>query len=72
MIYFNVIINLGGGYNWVIGVFMVLVSGIYIFFISVVFWDNKNIFIDIVLNGNSKVRIFVDSRGFNVFEYYMY
>lgn len=67
-----IIINFGGGYNLINGVFIVLVSGIYVFFIIVVFWDDGNIFIDIVLNGNSKVRIFVESRGFNVFEYYMY
>lgn len=53
IIYCDVIINFGGGYNLINGVFIVLVSGIYVFFIIVVFWGDESILIDIVLNGNS-------------------
>lgn len=31
VVFFNIFINIGGGYNVVIGIFMVLFGGIYLF-----------------------------------------
>eukprot|EP00105_Crassostrea_gigas_P040123 XP_019924271.1 PREDICTED: complement C1q-like protein 3 [Crassostrea gigas] len=72
IIYRDVITNLGGGYNPTNGVFTAPVSGTYVFFTTVVSWDDGNISTDIVLNGNSKVRTFADSRGFHTPEQYVY
>ncbi|XP_062602632.1 complement C1q-like protein 2 [Saccostrea cucullata] len=55
LMYYKVINNVGGGYNPNTGIFTAPV-GDYVFYVSIQGYDTNNIYIDIVLNGSSKVR----------------
>ncbi|XP_062571326.1 uncharacterized protein LOC134233381 isoform X1 [Saccostrea cucullata] len=56
LVFPKIIFNTGGGYNPTTGMFTGPVDGHYVFFISVQSYDLKEIRMDIVLNGESKVR----------------
>ncbi|XP_062602793.1 complement C1q-like protein 3 [Saccostrea cucullata] len=64
MVFPKVITNVGGGYNPRDGIFTAPFNGSYVFYTTIVSWDNGKIATDIVLNGKSQVRTFADSRGF--------
>ncbi|XP_065927338.1 paramyosin-like [Magallana gigas] len=56
LVFPTVICNLGAGYNPSTGIFTAPPAGTYVFFISVQSAYQKDIWLDIVLNGSSKVR----------------
>ncbi|XP_048780954.2 uncharacterized protein LOC125683636 [Ostrea edulis] len=72
MIFPHVITNIGGGYNSRNGVFTAPTSGTYVFFTTIVSWDDGAISTDIVLNGNSQVRTHASSTGFQQPTFYVY
>ena len=62
LIFPKVITNLGSGYNPSDGVFTAPRAGVYVFFVNVQGYGTQNIYVDIVLNGATKVRTMV-SQG---------
>lgn len=56
LVFPHVIYNEGGGYNSNTGVFTALSAGTYVFYISVQSARQKYIYLDIMLNGSTKVR----------------
>ncbi|XP_062578990.1 complement C1q-like protein 2 [Saccostrea cucullata] len=68
LVYNKVINNVGGGYNPSNGIFTAPVEGDYVFYVTIQSYSNNVIYIDIVLNGSSKVRAVAYSYSSN--EYY--
>ncbi|XP_062601928.1 uncharacterized protein LOC134263568 [Saccostrea cucullata] len=60
LVFPKIIFNRGGGYNPTTGMFTAPVDGHYVFFVSVQSYNTKDIRVDIVLNGESKVRTMAD------------
>ena len=56
LVFPEVITNVGNGYNPCDGVFTAPRAGVYVFFVNVQSYDIGGIFVDIVLNGVTKVR----------------
>lgn len=57
LVYFYVVINIGNGYSFSIGKFIVFMDGKYVFFIIVNVYGSNFLYLDIVYNGLRKVRI---------------
>ncbi|XP_062596068.1 complement C1q tumor necrosis factor-related protein 3-like [Saccostrea cucullata] len=57
MVFPSVITNEGNGYNPSTGIFTAPIGGTYVFFVNVQSYGSQNIYVDIVLNGSTKVRI---------------
>ncbi|XP_062566830.1 uncharacterized protein LOC134229134 [Saccostrea cucullata] len=56
LVFPKIIFNTGGGYNPTTGMFTAPVDGHYVFFVCVQSYNTNEIWVDIVLNGESQVR----------------
>ncbi|XP_061195984.1 cerebellin-3-like [Saccostrea echinata] len=65
LVYNKVFNNVGGGYNPTNGIFTAPVEGEYVFYVSIQSYNANNIYVDIVLNGTSKVRAMANSYNTN-------
>ncbi|XP_062590531.1 multimerin-2-like [Saccostrea cucullata] len=68
LVFPSVITNEGNGYNPSNGIFTAPIAGMYVFFVNIQSYQNKNIYVDIVLNGSTKVRTM--AYGTNGHDYY--
>ena len=62
LVFPKVITNVGNGYNPSDGVFTAPRAGVYVFFVNVQSYSTNNIYVDIVLNGSTKVRTMALNR----------
>nr|XP_022292084.1 uncharacterized protein LOC111103251 [Crassostrea virginica] len=60
LVFPKVITNVGNGYNPSDGVFTAPRTGVYVFFVNVQSYGSYNIYVNIVLNGATKVRTMVN------------
>ena len=67
LVFSKVITNVGNGYNPSDGVFTAPRAGVYVFFVNVQGYSTQSIFVDIVLNGATKVRTMVNGGSYNVY-----
>ncbi|XP_062573354.1 collagen alpha-2(VIII) chain-like, partial [Saccostrea cucullata] len=65
LVFPKIIFDTGGGYNPTTGMFTAPVEGHYVFFVSVQSYGTNDIRVDIVLNGESKVRTMAYGSGGN-------
>lgn len=59
MVFKNVFINSGFGYDVKFGIFMIFVIGIYVFFFFIYIFENECLFIFLMLNGKLVSKIYV-------------
>lgn len=65
LVYDMVEINVGYGYDVNFGKFMVLESGIYVFYIIMIFYDRFYSLIEVVKNGKVKDVVWVDFMSYD-------
>ncbi|XP_062613749.1 complement C1q tumor necrosis factor-related protein 3-like [Saccostrea cucullata] len=65
LVFPSVITNEGNGYNPSNGIFTAPISGMYVFFVNVQSYSTQHIYVDIVLNGSTKVRTMAYSYNNN-------
>ena len=68
LVFPKVITNVGNGYNPSDGVFTAPRAGLYVFFVNVQSYSNKIIYVEIVLNGATKVRTMAYSTGSDLYD----
>ena len=68
LVFPKVITNVGSGYNPSDGVFTAPRAGVYVFFVNVQSYDTQNIWIDIVMNGATKVRTAAEASSSDHFD----
>ncbi|XP_062611834.1 complement C1q-like protein 2 [Saccostrea cucullata] len=73
LVFTEEIYNHGDGYDFSSGIFTAPASGVYVFYVTLTSYEDSNIFVDIVVNGASKVRARANGRresgDYDDFEY---